>query len=74
MFEDIDRLMDGGWIWQQDGDKLHRATETINWLKRNTADMILPSEWPSKSPDLNVMNFCVWSLLPARLQLMRTQE
>jgi len=73
MFEDIDRLMDDRWIWQQDGAKPHTATETVNWLKRNTPDMIFPSEWPSKSPDLNVMDFCVWSLLLARLQLMRPQ-
>lgn len=73
MFGDINQMTSNIWIWQQDGAKAHTATETINWLKRNTPDLIAPSEWPSKSPDLNVMDFCVWSLLLSRLQSMRSE-
>ena len=74
MFSDINRVMgDHSWTWQQDGAKAHTANETIAWLRRNTPDLILPSDWPSKSPDLNVMDFCVWSLLLSRLQSVRSE-
>lgn len=73
MFSDINLLMNEHWIWQQDGAKAHTANETINWLERNTPDLIIPKDWPSKSPDLNVMDFCIWSLLLSRLQSVRCE-
>ena len=71
MFADINRVMTHTWTWQQDGAKAHTATETVRWLQRNAPDLIVPSDWPSKSPDLNVMDFCIWSLLLSRLQTVR---
>ena len=73
MFSDINLMMDKHWTWQQDGAKAHTANEIIDWLRRNTPDLILPSEWPSKSPDLNVMDFCIWSLLLSHLQSVRSE-
>ncbi len=73
MFSDINHVMGDQWTWQQDGAKAHTANESIAWLRRNTPDLILPSDWPSKSPDLNVMDFCVWSLLLSRLQSVRSE-
>lgn len=74
MFKDINKIMDGKeWTWQQDGAKAHTARDMISWLKDNTPDFIQPSEWPSKSPDLNVMDFAIWGILLHKLQLQRRE-
>ena len=64
MFEDINRIMDGHpWCWQQDGAKSHTAKQSVEWLQKNAPDFITPSQWPAKSPDLNVLDYCIWSIL-----------
>lgn len=69
MFEDIRHVMrQRPWTWQQDGAKAHTAKATVDFLRNTTPDFIAPEDWPAKSPDLNVMDYCVWSLLLAALQ------
>ena len=64
MFEDIEQVMQGEpWTWQQDGAKPHTANDTVDWLRVNTPDFITPQQWPSKSPDLNEMDYCIWNVL-----------
>lgn len=73
MFRDINDVMGAEeWIWQQDGAKPHTATATVNWLEENTPQFIRPSEWPSKSPDLNVMDYSIWGILLQHLQAVRS--
>jgi len=62
------------WTLQQDGAKAHTATDTVAWLRVNTPDFIEPNEWPSKSPDLNVMDFSIWGVLLHQLQLQRRER
>ena len=72
VFEDVNRIMQNeSWNWQQDGAKPHTAVATINRLRENTHDFIEPNEWPSKSPDLNVMDYCMWSILLSHFQQKR---
>lgn len=74
MFNDINDVMIGlPWTWQQDGAKPHTARETVVWLRRHTPDFIEPTHWPSKSPDLNVMDYCIWSILLKEVQSQRSQ-
>ena len=61
------------WTLQQDGAKAHTATDTVAWLRVNTPDFIEPNEWPSKSPELNVMDFSIWGVLLHQLQLQRRE-
>lgn len=64
MFSDISGIMDGRpWCWQQDGAKAHTANQSVEWLQRNAPDFITPIQWPAKSPDLNVLDYCIWSIL-----------
>ena len=68
MFHDIRAQMgQHTWTWQQDGAKAHTARETVSWLRQNAPDFIEPDQWPSKSPDLNVLDYCIWSLLLHRV-------
>ena len=72
MFSDIRNVMDNQtWTWQQDGAKAHTGRASIQFLRQSTPDFIAPEDWPSKSPDLNVMDYCVWRLLLAETQNCR---
>ncbi len=37
------------------------------WLKTNTPDFISKAEWPSASPDLNPLDYALWSKLTERV-------
>ncbi|VDO80847.1 unnamed protein product [Heligmosomoides polygyrus] len=51
------------WTFQQDGAPAHNSKKTQEWCARNLPDFIPASEWPANSPDLNLMDYCVWSIL-----------
>ena len=54
------------WTFQQDSAPAHRAVLTQEWCKKNFPDFITSKEWPPYSPDLNPMDYSVWSILEAR--------
>lgn len=49
--------------FQQDSAPAHSAKMTQNWCAAHLPDFIPSSEWPSNSPDLNPLDFSVWSVL-----------
>ena len=53
------------WVFQQDSAPSHKAKMTSEWLNLNVPDFI--EEWPASSPDLNPMDFCIWSILESRV-------
>ena len=74
MFRDFQEVMGSQhWVWQQDGARAHTARELVRWLQQNTPELIEPSCWPAKSPDLNVMDYCIWSILFSNLQSKRRE-
>ncbi|KAI6648521.1 hypothetical protein LOD99_8153 [Oopsacas minuta] len=50
-------------VFQQDGAPAHTANTTQDWMKHNTPNFIHKDEWPPYSPDLNPMDYSVWSIL-----------
>ena len=50
-------------IFQQDSAPAHRARETVELLKRETPDFISPLQWPPNSPDLNPVDYKIWSVM-----------
>jgi len=41
----------------------HRARDTVALLRKETPDFIPPDLWPPNSPNLNPVDYCVWSIL-----------
>lgn len=52
------------WYYQQDNAPCHRATRTINWLKKKKIKLL---EWPPSSPDLNPIE-SLWSVVDRELE------
>ena len=49
------------YVFQQDGAPAHRARDTctVTMLQRETLEFIPPEMWPSKSPDLNPVDYSI---------------
>lgn len=58
---------DQRWTFQQDSAPAHKAKITQAWLKSNTPDFIATEDWPSASPDLNPLDYAIWSKLEAKV-------
>ena len=62
------------WCFQQDGAPSHKAIETQAFLRENCPDFIsvdthwrrADGEWPPNSPDLNPLDYSIWSILEAK--------
>ena len=67
--------------FQQDGAPAHTAKATISYLKEEGITFWGPSMWPPCSPDVNPLDYAVWSYVqqmacktrPTSLQAMRKQ-
>lgn len=51
------------WTFQQDSAPAHGAKIVQKWLATNTPDFISSQQWPSASPDLNPLDYDIWSKL-----------
>ena len=49
------------WVWQQDSAPAHKSNETQAWLQKECYDFVPFSHWPPSSPDLNPLDYLVWS-------------
>lgn len=54
------------WIFQQDSAPSHRARSVQQWCRDNFPGFISSKEWPPYSPDLNPMDYSLWSILESR--------
>jgi hypothetical protein len=60
--------------FQQDSAPAHRARETVALLTRETPDFIPPTLWPPNSPDLNPVDYKIWSVLQERVYRSRIRD
>ena len=48
-------------VWQQVSAPAHKSKETQAWLQKECNDFVPFSHWPPSSPDLNPLDYFVWS-------------
>ena len=51
----------GPWVWQQYSAPAHKSKETQAWLQKECYDFVPFSHWLPSSPDLNPLDYFVWS-------------
>lgn len=56
-------FQNGHWTFQQDSAPAHQAKMVQKWLKAEIPDFISSQEWPAASPDLNPLDYDIWSKL-----------
>ena len=44
-------------------NKLYRARDTIELLRRTTSDFVTPDMFPPNSPDLDLVDYVIWSVI-----------
>ena len=49
------------WVWQQDSAPAHKSKEIQAWLQKECYDFVLFSHWARSFPDLNPLDYFVWS-------------
>ena len=49
------------WVWQQDLASVNKSKETQAWLQKECYDIVPFSHWLPSSPDLNPLDYFVWS-------------
>ena len=54
-------------VFQQDSAPSHRAKDTVALLDQEMPDFIPLALWPPNSPDLNLVDYTVWSVLQERV-------
>jgi hypothetical protein len=57
------------WSFQQDSAPSHGSNMTQNWIQGHIPAFISKNEWPSRSPDLNPLDFSVWAILECRVAI-----
>ena len=54
------------WTFQQDSSPSHGSRMTQRWIQAHIPAFISKEDWPSKSSDLNLLDFSVWSILEGK--------
>ena len=62
------------YTFQQDGAPAHRARETVELLGNKTPDFIPPTLWPPNSPDLNPVDYKIWSVMQERVYQTKVRD
>lgn len=58
---------DDHYVFQQDGAPAHTANVVQAWCRANLTDFLDKTLWPPSSPDLNPLDFFVWSYMMSKL-------
>ena len=59
------RRMCPNFLLQQDGARCHTSKYTLSYLHDNVPELLEPEYWPPHSPNLNPLDYCVWSYMEA---------
>src|SRR6218665_1069291 len=63
-----------GFVFRQDGAPAHRARDTVAFLERTVLDFFPPALWPTNSPDLNLVDYYIASIVYCRRKFAYVDE
>ena len=63
LVQDCRTLLNDEFVFQQDGAPAHTSQQTQDWLQQQCPEFIRKDEWPPNSPDLNPLDYFVWSAM-----------
>jgi len=61
-------------VFQQNNAPAHRARDTVELLRCETPQFISPDMWPANCPDLNPVDYHVWSMLQEHVYPVRIRD
>ena len=62
------------YTFQQDSAPAHRAREPVQLLGNETPNFIRPTLWPPNSPDLNPVDYQIWSMMEERVYRTKIRD
>jgi DDE superfamily endonuclease len=74
LLPDIRSVSGDSLVFQPDGAPAHRARDTVELLRMDTRGLITPELWPPNSPDLNPMDYSVWSVKQKKVYRTRIAD
>ena len=77
LIPEMSALSGGNFIFQQDGARSHTSRYTIRYFDDNlpeSADLLLPEDWPPHSPDLNPLDYSIWSSLANKVFKVKIRD
>ena len=73
LLPDIRQLSDF-YAFQRDSAPTHRARETVDLFTKETPDFIRLTLWPPNGPDLNSVDYKVWSVMQQKVYKKRIKD
>ena len=70
----IKEISSDNFIFQQDNAPAHRVRHTIALLCREIPHFISPDQWPPNSPDMNPVDYKIWTVMPQRVYEKRVND
>ena len=77
MLPEINALSGGDFMFQQDGARSHTSAHTLHFLNENipaTAELLKPDKWPPNSPDLNPLDYGIWSIMESEVYKVKIRD
>ena len=62
------------YVFQQDGATSHTAASVIEFLETAVPEFLPPDFWPPSSPDLNPLDYGIWSILKKNVYSVKIRD
>jgi len=61
-------------VFHQDNAPVHRARDTVELLRCETPQLIIPDMWPANNRDLNPTDYYIWDMMQKHVYQSATHE